>query len=675
MSTMAGSRVSQRPVVSVPPVSGWLRELHRELRRGRHVILHGAVEDRVRFGPDYVDLRRALTRFLPLAGIELIVCYDPVDGLTFPDGKSAERFHDLRREAGTVEGRRADSLPSHPEAPPGPERSERAQRLADVEATMARVPAGQRPPRVVRPEDALPAVRVVLSNPAIRTAAVIDLLDLVLDPSLHSREERAIYAQLRVLMRETAMQPVQASVPQAAARNPVVLVVGKLDRVPSWIYDDENPLVAAVEVKGPSTVERRDFFLRNAAGFHEGAGLTADSLAPLADALANLTDGMTNWELEAVRRSSHVYQVGPAQPRELIHLHSHGPRHDPWAALKFDSERARSFLTSRVVGQDAAIDTVVAVLNAAHVGIDFEGEGSLATRPRGVFLLVGPTGTGKTELAKALAELIFDDQGAVVRIDMSEYSQEHAVEKLGGSPPGFVGHDQGGVLTNALLDNPFRVLLFDEIDKAHPRVLDRFLQILDDGRLTDGLGRTAFFNESLLVFTSNEGSAGLHALMQDASTEALPHFDQIRSHYDAAVRRKLAIELDRPELLGRLGDGILVFDVLRPEMMGAITSKFLAQLAASTVSRHRVTVEFDEAGIASAVGMIISREGTISSGGRQIRTEVDRYVRRPLAEWWSAHWPEAGQVIDVRWPEGSEAVDISIRGAGRDPAIEGSKAG
>jgi ATP-dependent Clp protease ATP-binding subunit ClpA len=367
---------------------------------------------------------------------------------------------------------------------------------------------------------------------------------------------------------------------------------------------------------------------------------------------------MTNLELDALRRSSHVYRAPLADPRQLVSLHLHGPRHDPWATLKFDPELARLKLGARVIGQQVAIDTAVEVINAAYVGIDFEGPGVRATRPRGTFLLVGPTGTGKTEFSKALCEYIFGHEDALFRLDMSEYRQEHAAERLVGSPPGYVAHDRGGVLTNAALENPFRAFLFDEIDKAHPGVLELFLQILDDGRLTDGQGRTAYFNQALLIFTSNEGSGSLHTLMGNG---VLPPYEDIRDHYLAAVRHKLAIDLRRPELLGRFGDGIVVFDILRPEVMGAITAKFLQLLQASAAARHGVQVSFDVQGVTAGVTATIASEGTIGSGGRQIRTEVDRHVRRRLASWWSTHWPVPGSVVEVSWPEGSEAVEIHLK--------------
>jgi ATP-dependent Clp protease ATP-binding subunit ClpA len=642
----------------VPPVSEWLRVLHRELRRGRHVVLHGAVEDQVKFGSEYIDLRAALSRFLPLAGVEWTAFYDPVDGLTFPTPEAEGRFHELRR------GSSVDPPTAHTAAevsqhlPAEQQMSDRDRRLAEVQAQAAQIPTRSKAPRLARLEDALPAIRAVLHEPSSRFGVVIEMLDLVLDPSLHAREERAVYAQLRLIMREAACGSDSTSV--AAGFNPLILVVGDLRRIPPWLHDQENPRVATVRVSTPSLSERRDFLLRMAPRFFNGDQVQGADLAVAADAFANLTEDMTACELHAAQLSSHIYRVPPTRPRELLQLHQFGPHHDRWESFNLDTTAAATFLNARVLGQPAAIAAVIEVLNAACVGLELAGDGVQPTRPRGTFLFLGPTGVGKTELAKGLAELIFDDERAIERFDMSEYGQAHDAARLIGSPPGYIGHDQGGALTNAVLENPFRILLFDEIDKAHPEVLNRFLQVLDDGRLTDGSGRTAHFNQSVIVFTSNEGSASLPTAGTNDPEATLPSYEDIRRHFDSAVRHRIGVDLRKPEFVGRLGDGILVFDILRAEAMPAITFKFLNQLAASAAARYRVRVAFAREEIASAIEATIFREGTIGSGGRQIRTEVDRFVRRPLSRWWTEHRPVAGSSIRVTWPPDSEEIVISL---------------
>ena len=206
--------------------------------------------------------------------------------------------------------------------------------------------------------------------------------------------------------------------------------------------------------------------------------------------------------------------------------------------------RMEEQLGKRVVGQDEAVRAVANAVRRARAGLQDPN------RPIGSFLFLGPTGVGKTELTKALAEFLFDDDQAMVRIDMSEFMEKHSVSRLIGAPPGYVGYDEGGVLTEAVRRRPYQVILFDEVEKAHPDVFNVLLQVLDDGRLTDGQGRTVDFKNTLIVLTSNLGSAHLAALPDGEPTEA------VREQVMEVVRRAF-----RPEFLNRL-DEILLFNRL-----------------------------------------------------------------------------------------------------------------
>ena len=189
----------------------------------------------------------------------------------------------------------------------------------------------------------------------------------------------------------------------------------------------------------------------------------------------------------------------------------------------------------------------------------------MEARPKGVFFFAGPTGVGKTELCRALSELIFDNETALIRFDMSTFAQEHAAERLTGAPPGYVGHERGGELTNRVSAQPFSVLLFDEIEKAHPATFDKFLQILEDGRLTDGLGQTTYFSQTLIIFTSNLGATGIYERIRDRGPgQELPSPAEVAEHFEEAVRHHFTTQLNRPELLGRIGNGVLAFDIVGP---------------------------------------------------------------------------------------------------------------
>jgi ATP-dependent Clp protease ATP-binding subunit ClpA len=242
--------------------------------------------------------------------------------------------------------------------------------------------------------------------------------------------------------------------------------------------------------------------------------------------------------------------------------------------------------------------------------------------PKGVLFFVGPTGVGKTELAKSLAEFLFGDEDACMRFDMSEFNHEHSDQRLVGAPPGYVGYEEGGQLTNAVKRRPFSVLLFDEIEKAHVRILDKFLQILEDGRLTDGKGETVYFSETVIIFTSNIGASEVE-LQSDIKGVREQFLRKVREHFVATAKR--------PELLNRIGDNIVPFNFITgDDFLVAIAKAKLQPLRERLKEKYRITdiVFDDEAKAMKALAGSVDRQ----MGGRGVLNEIVKRIIDPLAE-------------------------------------------
>ena len=266
-------------------------------------------------------------------------------------------------------------------------------------------------------------------------------------------------------------------------------------------------------------------------------------------------------------------------------------------------------LGRRLIGQRAAVTAVADAVRRSRAGI------SDPDRPTGSFLFLGPTGVGKTELAKALAEFLFDDDTAMVRIDMSEFMEKHSVSRLIGAPPGYVGYEEGGVLTEAVRRRPYQVILFDEIEKAHADVFNVLLQVLDDGRLTDGQGRTVDFRNTIIVMTSNLGSDYLASLGDDQDVDTVRDMVMgvVRSHF-------------RPEFLNRLDD-IILFHRLKRSEMGAIVDIQLKRLQ-KLLDERKISLELDE----SARVWLADKGYDPAYGARPLKRVIQREVQDPLAE-------------------------------------------
>src|SRR4028119_786771 len=309
-------------------------------------------------------------------------------------------------------------------------------------------------------------------------------------------------------------------------------------------------------------------------------------------------------------------------------------------------------LHSRLVGQEEAVKVVAKAVRRGRAGLKDP------KRPTGVFMFVGPTGVGKTELARSLADFLFDDEQALVRIDMSEYAEHFNVSRMLGSPPGYVGYDEGGQLPEARRRPPYSVVLFDEIEKAHPEVFNTLLQIFDDGRLTDAQGRTVDFKNTVLIMTSNVGTAGI------TDTRGIGFRESDLSNSDALYKEMQKRVMDafnktfRPEFRNRL-DEVIVFHHLTQEQIEQIVTLMSKRVQDELASRE-IKLEF----LPRAV-QLLSKEGYDRSyGARPLRRAIQRLIEDPLSERLLMGDFKAGDTIFVAAQNGDTVFTTEIAEAG-----------
>ncbi|MFE6867272.1 AAA family ATPase [Kitasatospora sp. NPDC057692] len=687
-SGSAGSRSVAREEAPL-----WVAALRWELWRGRQVILTGQVRDRWWWRGRPVPFRTVLAHALHGCGAGTVAWWDPVGGLTFPLDGDQDRFAALDRRPPARAAASARPGTGDSAAHPGPDAAGRPGRgpspgpgsAGDPAQTPAQEPATRRGElrraasgglfaarparRLASVDDALAEAHRLAASPQAAVAFVFEDIDLALP--LNEASSTQGHLHLRAAMSDAVSPlphpgtgPAGAAVPaRSPARNAVLAVVGDLARLPAWLYR-EDPRTVVLHIGPPDQAERRRWFAMIGGEFNGGAEAGPAGF----EALVGATDGMAGWELDALARTSHIRRTPVGEPGRLLERHRINVNVDPWSQIdRRTIAEAAGELGTRVIGQRTAVDAVVGALQTAFVGVGFGGSG--AARPRGSFFFVGPTGVGKTELAKSVAQLIFGDPSAYARFDMSEYQQEHAAERLAGAPPGFIGYDQGGELTRRVRERPFSVLLFDEIEKAHPAVLDKFLQILEDGRLTDGQGRTAYFSQSLIIFTSNTGAGGLPGLLAEHGGD-LP-YEVLRRHFTEAVEEKFRA-IGRPEIYGRLKPGVVVFDMLRTEHVVGIADRLLDQLAESLDERHGIGLVPDTESIHPWITGRMADPERQAYGGRQIRNEFDP-VLGAVVRYVIGHAPPRGSAIRLAI-DGDGAVcvtPVAVKGDGREPDRHG----
>lgn len=605
----------------------WQREIENFVGIKSAFIIEGNVHDRYPFYADehpgatplFLELEELLPRLFERGAARrrtpqdastpayrFLFC-DPLRGMTNPLGDPG--LPDLLESA----GREADRLRKETEAL---NPSRRQEPYADnrlvhnsliARAALTRRLEGQKEHAGNLPSAPSRSIACVFSFASRLSARPSDL----------SAEENAVFMNLML----GVMDAIRGD---GANRNTLVLVVNKVADVPPWFFSG-NPDVRTVALPNPDRACR--------AAFVEASfpSLQPTEMAKQREKFIDVTDSMKLAEVDELRRLALKSNTPPSDMPQLVDVYKYGIKENRWADVADKLREAPGdALRRRVKGQDRAIEKIVTVLKRSVMG--FSGmQHSSGTKPKGVLFLAGPTGTGKTEVVKAVTELLFGDERSYLRFDMSEYSSENSDQKLFGAPPGYVGYEQGGQLTNAVKANPFSVLLFDEIEKAHPSIMDKFLQILEDGRMTDGQGNTVYFSETIIFFTSNVGiseevldehgrAVGRRNIVQPGEP-----YDQI----DQKVKDAMAVHF-KPEVLNRIGENIVVFDYISEEASGLIVRAQLSKIASNVAARSGIRVDVADSCVNWFCREALAPE-VREKGGRGIGNLVEARFLNPLA--------------------------------------------
>lgn len=590
MGTAAAHAYSSQFRILDDASPAWLRDIARSLAIRSQFVLSGNIHDLVLLPTETtlspITLRDSLRSLLAIYGYQFLLCYDPFDYFqVLPLGTTS-------LEASLGAARDVTSLAFD------------VQGRAQSDKTLQEV------------------IRKLVESRNVHGALMMEHTG-----RMSEEDSRGLYGMCLKLS-HSAPQVMMGD--NRSRFHPIFWVVNDVRDVPDWLIGG-NERIRRQVIPMPDIDARKaaaQGLVRRFPGAKEASpGLIDKGI----EDFSRSTEGLTLSAMISISKLAEEQNYDLTQVLDAVRLYKIGVIDNPWKKDTLHSliRQAEQRIGEQVKGQPQAIVKSADILRRAVSGMSAALSGNMSGRPRGVLFLAGPTGVGKTELAKAITTLLFGNERAYTRFDMSEFSQEHSEARLIGAPPGYIGHDSGGELTNAMRQKPFSVVLFDEIEKAHPRILDKFLQILEDGRLTDSHGETVYFSESIIVFTSN---LGIYKRMPNG--ERVQQVNPQMSHEEISERvreeitRYFTEDLARPELLNRLGNNIVVFNFIGKEIAQQIFDRQIRNLEANVQDVHHIKLEYGP-GVREQIFELCTEN--LSNGGRGIGNQLETNFINPLA--------------------------------------------
>ena len=610
----------------------WLRQVEQYLDICSHFIISGNIRDLhlipTTEGDLFCSTVESIEEVLRPRGLEVMMIYDQVDGLRTHQEDGFTRVADaLGREHLTQQS-------------PGP------MAMGDL----ARLMSGLQ----------------VCSE--LRVCLIVDYASRLISRATDLSDIESEFFTSCVKLADTSQEIRASRGNRDLLFNPVFWLVNSPNDLPDWFVVG-NERVKGMPIELPSREVRTQASTRLVRDLPGAREIPDTELLKISERLVDLTDGISLTGMLQIRTIARQSGTPAEKVEDAVRSFKVGVSDNPWKQSHLQKRllNGETLIGETIKGQGIAVKKTLDILKRSVLGLSGAQASSSVGRPRGILFFAGPTGVGKTELAKAITKLIFGDEQAYTRFDMSEFSSEHSEARLIGAPPGYIGFDGGGELVNAVRQKPFSLILFDEIEKAHPRILDKFLQVLEDGRLTDGRGRTVFFSETVLVFTSNlgmctraprkitgcdlgsaipgrQGGESHGPAAQDSEFFVAPtrdergarvqnvsiecSYQQIDKRIRSEISEHFRFELQRPELLNRFGDNIVVFDFIREKVADEIFHKMLSNI----VSRVHRELGIDIS-ISEDVIQIVRNYCTsdLTNGGRGIGNKLETILINPLS--------------------------------------------